>query len=41
LYPGSFLDTDNPGDDDLANATQEMTLELERRITEKVKNLYE
>ena len=41
LYPGSFLDTDNPGDNDLANAAQEMTMELERRITEKVKNLYE
>ena len=41
LFPGSFLNNDNPGDDDLANAAQEMTMELERRITEKVKNLYE
>ena len=41
LFPGSFLNNDNPGDDDLANAAQEMTMELERRITEKVKNIYE
>ena len=41
IFPDSFLDNNNPDEDDLTSAADEMTAVLERRITEKTLDLYE
>ena len=41
IFPDSFLNNNNPNDDDLAVAADEMIAALEQRITEKTLDLYE
>ena len=41
IFPDSFLDNNNPDDDGLASAADQMTTVLEQRITEKTLDLYE
>ena len=41
IFPDSFLDNNNPDDDDLTAAADAMTAVLEERIIEKTLDLYE
>lgn len=41
IYPETFLDTDDPGEDAMSNASKRMTSALEQAITKKAMELYD
>ena len=41
IFPDSFLNNNNPDEDEMTAAAEEMTAVLEQRITEKTLDLYE
>ena len=41
IYPKSFLNGNEPSKDEISNAVDKMTLELEQKIKDKARSLYE
>ena len=41
IYPKSFLNSNKPSKDEVSNAVDKMTLELEQKIKDKARSLYE
>ena len=41
IYPESFLERENPSEDEVSVAVEKITLELEKKIKEKAGHLYE
>ena len=41
IYPESFLERENPSEDEVSEAVEKITLELEKKIKEKAGHLYE
>jgi 1-acyl-sn-glycerol-3-phosphate acyltransferase len=41
IYPESFMENDNPSEDDLRNASKKMISALEQAITKKATELYD
>ncbi|NQV50781.1 MAG: 1-acyl-sn-glycerol-3-phosphate acyltransferase [Candidatus Marinimicrobia bacterium] len=41
IHPDSFLENDNPSEDELSNASKKMTTALEQAITKKAMELYD
>jgi 1-acyl-sn-glycerol-3-phosphate acyltransferase len=41
IYPKSFLNSDKPSKEEISEAVDKMTLELEQKIKDKARSLYE